>query len=156
MSLKIDDVRGPGFYTYRQAPSGRYRHSEDCKNLTHFYHSKVVATTKASTLAKLLLRSSMVARAAVTYSTCKCRSWSLKCAGNISGAKPQVPSNMAALGLCHGLGMFTSRGIQLDIWGTNQADSETMGRIGCLVSPTLIDTLNTTSKFRVQHCYLPI
>lgn len=156
MSLKIHDVRGPGFYTYRQAPSGRYRHSEDCKNLTHFYHSKVVATTKASTLAKLLLRSSMLARAAVTYSTCKCRSWSLKCAGNISGAKPQGPSNMAALGLCHGLGMFTSRGIQLDIWGTNQADSETMGRIGCLVSPTLIDTLNTTSKFRVQHCYLPI
>lgn len=91
---------------------------------------------KASTLAKLLLRSSMVARAAVTYSTCKCRSWSLKCAGNISGAKPQVPSNMAALGLCHGLGMFTNRGIQLDLWGTNQADSEAIGGISCLAGPT--------------------
>lgn len=156
MSLKIDDVRGPGFYTYRQAPSGRYRHSEDCKNLTHFYHSKVVATIKASTLAKLLLRSSMVARAAVTYSTCKCRSWSLKCASNISGAKPQVPSNMAALGLCHGLGMYTSRGIQLDLWKTSETNSEAIGRISCLAGSTCIEMLDTTSKFRVQHCYLPI
>lgn len=156
MSLKIHDARGPGFYTYRQAPSGRHRPSEDCKNLTHFYPSKVVATIRASTLAKLRLRSSMVTRAGGTYYTYMCESWRLKCAGNITGAKPQVPSNMSALGLCHGLGMFTSRGIQLDIWGTNQAGSETMGRIACLVSPTLIDTLNTTSKFRVQHCYLPI
>lgn len=156
MSLKIHDVRGPGFYTYRQAPSGRYRHSEDCKNLTHFYHSKVVATIRASTLAKLRLRSSMVIRAAGTYSTYMCDSWRLNCVGNISGAKPRVPNNMAAHGIFHGLGMFTSRGIQLYLRGTNKADSEAIGEIGCLVSPTLIDTLNTTSKFRVQHCYLPI
>lgn len=136
MSLKIDDVRGSGFYTYKQALSGRYRPGEDYEILAHCYQLKVIDTITYSTLANDYLPNSIVTRAAGTYSTCKCRSWSLKCAGNISGAKPQVPNNMTALSLCHGLGMFTNRGIQLDLWGTNQAYSEAIGGISCLAGPT--------------------
>lgn len=156
MSLKIHDARGPGFYTYKQALSGQCRASEDGEIPAHWYQLKVIDIIMYSTLANVYLRNSMVTRAAGTYSTYICDSWRLKCAGNISGAKSQVPTNMAALGLCYGLGMYTSRGIQLDLWKTSETNSEAIGRISCLAGSTCIEMLDTTSKFRVQHCYLPI
>lgn len=85
-----------------------------------------------STFANDYLHNPVVTRVAGTYSTYMCESWRLKCVGNISGAKSQVPSNMLAHGICHGLGMFTIRGIQLDLRGTNKADSEAIGEIRCL------------------------
>lgn len=138
MSLKMHDARGlASIHTGKPSVGDTGLAKTTYEILAHCYQLKVIDNITYSTLANDYLPNSIVIRAAGTYSTCMCDSWRFICAGNISGAKPQVPSNMAAVGQCHGLGMYTSCGIQLDLWGTIQTDSEAIDEINCLGLPEL-------------------